>query len=108
MVFAFPRPYHLKLCFSNRYVYAQVLNKKTGGIEVSASTIEKGIREALHEQKVSLSDKSACALVGRLIAERSREKDISELHYKTKVGQRYHGKLQVLLDAISAGGLKFT
>lgn len=74
---------------------------------VSASTIEKYIREGLKEEGVSLADKSACALVGRLIAERSKEKNISALHYKTKHGERYHGKLQVLLEAIKAGGVSF-
>lgn len=107
MIFLYPRTYHLKLCFSNRYVYAQVLHKASGEIVASASTIEKYIRESLKQEGVSLADKSACALVGRLIAERSKEKDISAVHYKTKHGERYHGKLQVLLEAIRAGGISF-
>lgn len=74
---------------------------------LSASTIEKGIRQALQEQGVSLSDKSASALVGRLIAERSKENNIKELHYKTKQGERFHGKLQVLMEAVRGGGVNF-
>jgi len=47
------KPYILKLFFSNRYSYAQVLRSSDGNILAAASTIEKDLRTTL----TSTSDK---------------------------------------------------
>ena len=52
------KPYILKLFFSNRYSYAQILRSTDGNILAAASTIEKDLREVLP----STSDKEVRAL----------------------------------------------
>ena len=42
------KPYDLKLFFSNRYTYAQIVRNIDGHIVASASTIEKGLRDQQH------------------------------------------------------------
>ena len=47
------KPFVLKLFFSNRYSYAQILRRSDGNILAAASTIEKDLRTTLE----STSDK---------------------------------------------------
>ena len=47
------KPFVLKLFFSNRYSYAQILRRLDGNIVAAASTIEKDLRTTLD----STSDK---------------------------------------------------
>ena len=41
------KPYHLKLFFSNKYSYAQIVRKSDGNIVAAASSIERTLRETL-------------------------------------------------------------
>lgn len=41
------KPYHLKLFFSNKYSYAQIIRSGDGHIVAAASTVEKALRESL-------------------------------------------------------------
>ena len=41
------KPYHLKLYFSNKYSYAQIIRQGDGHIVAAASTIEKALRQQL-------------------------------------------------------------
>jgi ribosomal protein L18 len=41
------KPYHLKLHFSNKFSYAQILRGEDGHIVAAASTIEKALRDSL-------------------------------------------------------------
>ena len=41
------KPYKLKLYFTNRYCYAQIIRNDDGNIVAAASTIEKRFRENL-------------------------------------------------------------
>ena len=41
------KPYQLKLNFSNKFSYAQILRSEDGHILAAASTIEKDLRESL-------------------------------------------------------------
>lgn len=43
------KPYKLKLFFSNRYCYAQIIRKTDGNIVAAASTIERAFRERLEK-----------------------------------------------------------
>ena len=99
-----PKPLWLKVFFSNRYVYAQVVRKEDAHILASASTIEPSLRSAL--ASTSSSDRAACSVVGKLLAERCKAQEIPELHFVYKPGQSYHGKLKTLLDTIVKNGVQ--
>lgn len=95
------KPYHLKLFFSNKYCYAQVLRIEDGHIVAAASTVEKSLRESLPRT----STKEGASVIGRLLAERALAKKVPAVHWPRKRGQKYHGKIAAVIDAMKASGL---
>jgi len=100
----FPKPLWLKTFFSNRYVYAHVVRKEDGHILASASTIEKEVRTSLND--TSRTDKEACGVIGKRLAERCKDQDIQTLNYEFRKGQRYHGRVKVVLDTMIHNGIQ--
>jgi len=72
----------------------------------SASTIEKDIKNKLASVSQSASNKEAGALVGSLIAERALGAGITGVEWNPKQsGQRYHGRIKAIVDAMRKSGL---
>jgi large subunit ribosomal protein L18 len=85
---------------SLNHMYAQVIDDASGRTLVSASTLEKELRG-------STSSKSEeAAVVGRLIAERSKAAGIERVVFD-RAGFRYHGRIRTLADAAREAGLDF-
>lgn len=57
------------------------------------------------EQHLVMVLQVAAAKVGELLAVRAAEKDISQVHWIRKRGQRYHGKIASLIESMQAAGL---
>jgi large subunit ribosomal protein L18 len=87
---------------SNRHIYAQVIDDAAGHTVVAASTMESAIAGP---GKVA-ADQDSAARVGQLIAERAKEKGISEV-VLDRGAFRYHGRVAALADAAREGGLQF-
>ena len=87
---------------SSKHIYAQVIDDDRGVTLASASSIEKPTREAL---KTGASVDAAKA-VGRLIAERAKEKGITAVVFD-RGAYLYHGRVKALAEAAREGGLKF-
>ena len=85
---------------SNNHIYAQVINDQIGVTLVSASSIEKDIREKKQTKK-ELAEK-----VGLEIAKRSIEKGIKEVAFD-KGKYKYHGIIKILAEAARTAGLNF-
>ncbi len=90
-----------RLCVyrSNSNVYAQIIDDVAGNTLVSASTLDK-------EVKNKHSNKEAAKEVGTLIAKRATEKNITEVVFD-RGGYIYHGVVKELAEAAREGGLKF-
>ena len=87
---------------SARHVYAQVIDDLAGKTLVCASTLTKDLRDALGE-----GNKTAAAkLVGALIAEQCKSKNITKVVFDRN-GYLYHGRVKALADAARGGGLDF-
>lgn len=95
------KPYQLKLNFSNKFSYAQILRSEDGHIVAAASTIEKDLRDSLSKT----SNKEAAAVIGKLLAERAMEKEVKAVHWKRKQGQKYHGKIAAVIESMKSAGL---
>lgn len=95
------KPFVLKLCFSNRYALAQILRTSDGHIVAAAGSIEKALRTSLDKT----ANKQASAKVGQLLADRAKEALIPSVHWDRKHGQKYHGKIKALLEAMKGQGL---
>lgn len=87
---------------SNRHIYAQVIDDAAGHTVVAASTMESSVAGA---GKVA-ADCEAATKVGKLIAERAKDKGIAEV-VLDRGSFRYHGRIAALADAARAGGLQF-
>ena len=87
---------------SSKHIYAQVIDDDQGMTLASASSIEKPTREAL---KTGASVDAAKA-VGKLIAERAKEKGITDVVFD-RGAYLYHGRVKALADAARESGLSF-
>lgn len=84
---------------SNRHIYAQVIDDRSGTTIASASTTEKGIRGA------PLTLETA-AKVGELVAGRAKDAGVKAIVFD-RGGFAYHGRVEALADAARKAGLKF-
>src|SRR5580658_5711602 len=84
---------------SNRHIVAQVIDDSAGHTIAAASTVEPGLRG------VATGNIAAAAAVGRLVAERAREKGGERVVFD-RGGSRYHGRVAALADAAREAGLE--
>ncbi len=87
---------------SSQHIYAQVIDDASGKTLVSASTIEKKMREKLKTG----ADVAAATEVGKLVAERASAAGVKDVVFD-RGGYIYHGRVKALAEAAREGGLKF-
>lgn len=87
---------------SNNHMYAQIIDDTVGNTLVAASTLEKEIKGELKKT----NDVEAAAYLGKVIAERAKNKGISEVVFD-RGGFLYHGKIKALAEAAREAGLVF-
>ena len=87
---------------SSKHIYAQVIDDDEGVTLASASSIEKTAREGLKTG----AGVDAAKAVGKLIAERAKEKGIKDVVFD-RGGYLYHGRVKALAEAAREGGLNF-
>lgn len=83
-------------------IYAQVIDDQSGHTLVSASTVDKDLRERLKGMKKSEQAKA----VGQAVAERAKGKGIEAVVFD-RGGYRYVGRVKALADGAREGGLQF-
>ncbi|MGC6465085.1 MAG: 50S ribosomal protein L18 [Akkermansiaceae bacterium] len=89
----------LAVHFSNKNVYAQVIDDIAGKTLCAASTLDSSIEAT----GASIATAEA---VGKLIAQRAADAKIEEIVFD-RGGHIYTGKVKALADAAREGGLKF-
>jgi large subunit ribosomal protein L18 len=87
---------------SSKHIYVQLIDDAKGETLVAASTLEKPMRG---EGKKG-ADIAAAKAVGKLIAERAKDKGIKDVVFD-RGGYLYHGRIKALADAAREGGLNF-
>ena len=98
---AFGRP-RLSVHRSGRHIYAQIIDDVAGVTLVAASSLEKDLRGSLKTG----ADVEAAKTVGKLIAERAKEKGLGPVVFDR--GQFiYHGRVKALAESAREGGLDF-
>ena len=83
-------------------IYAQVIDDAAGSTLVSASTVDKELRERMKGLKKSEQAK----LVGQTGAERAKGKGITSVVFD-RGGFQYIGRVKAVADGAREGGLKF-
>ena len=83
-------------------IYAQIIDDSQSNTIVSASTVDKELREQMKGMKKSEQAKA----VGKAIAERAKSKGITSVVFD-RGGFRYTGRVKALADGAREGGLQF-
>ncbi|AHM55506.1 50S ribosomal protein L18 [Peptoclostridium acidaminophilum DSM 3953] len=83
-------------------IYVQIIDDVAGNTLVSASSLDKEIKDSAE----STGNKAAAKLVGQLAAKKALEKGISEVVFD-RGGYIYHGRVQEVAEGAREGGLKF-
>jgi large subunit ribosomal protein L18 len=101
-VFGNPERPRLNVFKSLTGIYAQIIDDMEGNTLVSASSVDKELREKVKSMKKSEQAKA----IGQAIAERAKSKGISEVVFD-RGGFRYTGRVKALADGAREGGLQF-
>ncbi|HXF84100.1 MAG TPA: 50S ribosomal protein L18 [Anaerolineales bacterium] len=83
-------------------IYAQVIDDQAGHTLVSASTVDKELREKVK----GLKKTEQARLVGLAVAERAKSKGITTVVFD-RGGYRYIGRVKALAEGAREGGLQF-
>ena len=85
---------------SARHIYAQVVDDTTGHTVASASTMDSDVRASSDDKK------GKAGQVGRLVASRATSAGVTQVVFD-RGGNRYHGRIAALADAVRESGLDF-
>ena len=92
--------YRVSINKSLKNISVQIIDDKNNKTLVSASSIEKGLKE----KKVKKMEKSS--LIGEILAKRAKEKKIDEVYFD-RGNYKYHGRVKILAETLRKNGLKF-
>ncbi|MEJ5241312.1 MAG: 50S ribosomal protein L18 [Anaerolineales bacterium] len=101
-IFGTPERPRLSVFRSLSEIYAQIIDDVEGHTLVSASTIDRELREKVKGLKKS----EQARIVGKVLAERALSRGIREVVFD-RGGFRYIGRVQALAEGAREGGLKF-
>lgn len=101
-VFGTPERPRLSVYRSLSNMYAQIVDDTTGSTLVSASTLDKEIKEKVNYG----GNKEAAKLVGEVVAKRALDKGIDKVVFD-RGGYIYHGRIKELAEAAREAGLQF-
>ncbi|MBQ9278271.1 MAG: 50S ribosomal protein L18 [Lachnospiraceae bacterium] len=87
---------------SNNHMYAQIIDDTVGKTLVSASTVQKAVKDQLEKT----NDVAAAAYLGQVIAKKALDAGIKEVVFD-RGGFIYQGKIKALADAAREAGLEF-
>jgi large subunit ribosomal protein L18 len=83
-------------------IYVQVIDDQSGKTLVSASTVDRDLREKLKGMKKADQAK----MIGQTVAERAKSQGIQSVVFD-RGGYRYIGRIKALADGAREGGLQF-
>ena len=87
---------------SSKHIYAQIIDDAAGKTLAHASSLDPDIKS----QQAYGGNKSAAAIVGKVVAERAKGAGIDKVCFDRR-SYKYHGRVQALADAAREAGLKF-
>lgn len=97
-----PERPRLNVFRSSKHIYTQIIDDLTGQTLVSASTLSPELAD-VRQQGGNLE---AAKRVGSLIAEKAKEKGITQVIFD-RGGYLYHGRIAAVAEAARQAGLEF-
>ncbi len=87
---------------SLKHVYAQIVDDTAGQTLVSASSLDKEVRD----QIAGLKKSEQAKVVGEVLARRAKARGIEKVVFD-RGGYKYHGRVRSLAEGARSGGLEF-
>ena len=91
---------------TNLHIYASIISADGGRVLVSASTVEREVRDQLAAAKSNGGNVNAAKIIGTRIAEKAKAAGIESCAFD-RSRYRYHGRVAALAEAAREAGLKF-
>ena len=85
-----------------RHVYAQVISPNGSKVIVSASSLDKEIKDKIKYG----GNIEAATVVGRVLAKRAKKAGIKKVAFD-RSGFKFHGRIQALANAARENGMEF-
>ena len=101
-VFGLPGRLRLSVYRSLNHIYAQIIDDFKGHTVVSASSLDKELKD----KKSHTGNIETAKRIGDLIAKRALGKGIKKVVFD-RGGYLYHGRIKALADAAREAGLEF-
>ncbi|MBI4376119.1 MAG: 50S ribosomal protein L18 [Elusimicrobia bacterium] len=86
---------------SLRYIYAQVIDDRSGKTVASATSLSKEFKGLKSRKNLE-----AAKRVGELVAKKAREAGVSRVAFD-RGARVYHGRIRAVAEGARAGGLEF-
>jgi len=93
--------YRLSVKRSLRNIFVQIIDDNINQTLVSASSLEKNIKNSPKSKKSALS-----SVVAETLAKRANEKKINKV-YLDRGHYKYHGRIKLLVDTLRKNGIDF-
>ena len=91
----------LSIFRSSKNISAQIIDDIKNVTILSASSIEKDIKETKTKNKSELSK-----IVAEKLAKKAQEKNISKIYFDRGI-YKYHGRIKIFAETLRKNGMKF-
>ena len=93
--------FRLSIFRSSKNISAQIIDDSKKVTLLSASSIEKDIKDTKTKNKSELSK-----VVAEKLAKKAQEKNISKIYFDRGI-YKYHGRIKIFAETLRKNGLKF-
>ena len=99
--FAKPGRFRLSIFRSSKNISAQIIDNTKNVTLLSASSVEKDIKESKTKNKSELSK-----IVAEKLAKKAQEKKISKIYFDRGI-YKYHGRIKIFAETLRKNGMDF-
>ncbi len=93
--------FRLSIFRSTKNISAQIIDDKKNITLLSASSVEKDIKETKTKNKSELS-----VIVAEKLAKKAQEKKISKIYFDRGI-YKYHGRIKIFAETLRKNGMEF-
>ena len=93
--------FRLSIFRSSKNISAQIIDDKKNITLLSASSVEKDIKESQAKNKSELSK-----IVAEKLAKKAQEKKISKIYFDRGI-YKYHGRIKIFAETLRKNGMEF-
>ena len=96
-----PDRFRLSIFRSSKNISAQIIDDSKNITLLSASSVEKDIKESQTKNKSELSK-----IVAEKLAKKAQEKKITKIYFDRGI-YKYHGRVKIFADTLRKNGMEF-